>query len=78
VKYVMVPPEIEILDVWVEVDMSKMRFYNSHGISKLYDTEKDLKMKVREREFEDYRKFSECTFDWQVLIKPGKKKCILE
>lgn len=66
-----VPSEIEIIDVCVEDDMSKMRFYNSDGLSKYYETKNYLKMKVRDREgeYKDYRKFTECTFDWLLLIK---------
>jgi hypothetical protein len=73
VKYVMVPSDIEIIDICVEDDMSKMMFYSSDGPSKFYETETDLKMKVRDRAFTDYRKYFECTFDWKKLVRPGRK-----
>lgn len=65
----MVPPEIEILDVCVEDDMSKMMFYTSDVPSKFYETETDLKMKLRDSAFEDYRKKFECSFDWKMLTR---------
>ncbi len=67
IKYVMMPSDLEIIDVFVEDDFSKMMFFRSDGPSKFYDIEKDLKMKNRIGERYEY------TLDWNKLVNPSKE-----
>jgi hypothetical protein len=69
----MMPSDLEIIDVLVEDDFSKIMFFRSDGPSKFYDIEKDLKMKIKT----DKRYNFEYTLDWNQL-KPSKKTSILE
>ena len=52
-----VPRDLEILDVSVSDDMKSFTFYTSNGLSKEFDGEADLGMKVRAAEYEDYRQY---------------------
>jgi hypothetical protein len=63
----MMPSDLEIIDVFVEDDFSKMMFFRSDGPSKFYDIEKDLKMKNRIGERYEY------TLDWNKLVNPSKE-----
>ena len=71
------PKDLEIIEIAMKDDWSKIRFYNSNGLSESFDTKEDMEMNVRENEFDDYRKYTEYTFNWDK-VKPIKKESILD
>ncbi len=76
VRYVVVPSDLEIIDISIKDDWSKIKFYNSNGVTQFFDTKIDMEMNVKAGEFNDYRKYIEYTFNWNK-IKPVKKNSIL-